>query len=99
MFDTSIRSPLSCPWGVICQQAATGPHAMIRGAGAFLTLGQGCPSRPSPWCCPLPAPCPGSSLWKPRGSGVRQCTGRAGPDTLGMLLLTGCSSPEPRAAP
>lgn len=33
MFDTSIRSPLSCPWGVICQQAATGAHATIRGAG------------------------------------------------------------------
>ena len=95
MFDTSVRSPLSCLWGVMCQQAAAGPRATIPHSGLHSSPWVGrCPAQPTPRSHSLPGASQGSSLWKPGGRGVRQYISRAGaPWThwdalLGRLVLS-----------
>ena len=94
-FDTSVRSPLSCLWGVMCQQAAAGPRATIPHSGLHSSPWVGrCPAQPTPRSHSLPGASQGSSLWKPGGRGVRQYISRAGaPWThwdalLGRLVLS-----------
>lgn len=90
---TSIRSRLSSPWGVMCQQAAIGLLGRDSQRQAFLLQASAPSLQPptlTPCSCSLQAVLQGSRPRLPGGRGLRPCAsrGRVPPGHPGVLLLT-----------